>query len=169
MPERLKIYIETSVISYLVAKPSSDPEKAAMGECTRRWWRECAPECDLFASNEVYKESCQGNSDEIAKRLAVITSLPFAIAYAEDVNAVTGKLREAHQMFAKQVSDAVHIAISAVSGMDMLLTWNCRHLANPHELPRTTRIVASCGYVCPMILTPMAFIELKKGMNHEEI
>ena len=60
--------------------------------------------------------------------------------------------------------DALHIATAAVHSMDYLLTWNCRHMANPYTLPLTREIVETAGYRCPAIITPSGFMELtEKG------
>ena len=56
-------------------------------------------------------------------------------------------------------SDALHIAAASVAGMDVLLTWNCRHMANPHTLPLTRDIITRAGYVCPAVMTPKTFLE----------
>ena len=62
----------------------------------------------------------------------------------------------------QEVTDAAHIATASVYGMDVLLTWNCRHMANPVTLPRTAMIIGSEGYNCPVIITPAEFLERKE-------
>ena len=51
------------------------------------------------------------------------------------------------------------IAAAAVIGADVLLTWNCKHMANPHTLPKTRQIVTAAGYVCPQVMTPKTFLD----------
>ena len=62
----------------------------------------------------------------------------------------------------QEVTDAVHIATAAVYGMDVLLTLNCRHMANPVTLPVTASIIARAGYRCPIIITPGDFLDRKE-------
>lgn len=47
----------------------------------------------------------------------------------------------------------------ATAGMDVLLTWNCRHMVNPHTLPLTKEIVRKAGFHCPDIMTPRTFLD----------
>ena len=63
----------------------------------------------------------------------------------------------------QEVTDAAHIATASVYGMDVLLTWNCRHMANPVTLPRTAMIIGAEGYTCPVIITRAEILERKEG------
>ena len=69
------------------------------------------------------------------------------------------KLIDGHALPDGETTDALHIATAAVNGMDVLLTWNCKHMANPHTLPRTRQIISAEGFFCPAIMTPKTFIE----------
>lgn len=50
--------------------------------------------------------------------------------------------------------DAIHIAVSAVHGVDFLLTWNCKHIANAGIMKELATIVTNCGYELPILCTP---------------
>jgi hypothetical protein len=50
--------------------------------------------------------------------------------------------------------DALHIACAAVNRVDYLLTWNCKHIANPMILPRVFRTLDDFGLPFPIICTP---------------
>lgn len=154
-----KVYLETSFISYLVAKPSSDSERAMRQAYTLRWWETIASRCELFVSDFVYDEAQDGDADAAARRIAEIVKIPFLSFDRTEVEALTRKLCARHQVFEKEVTDAAHIAVCAVTGIDILLTWNCHHMANIVELPKTVRIVTQCGYECPMIITPKDYLE----------
>ena len=157
--KKLKVYCETSFWSYLTAKPSGDPEKAMRQAFTLRWWNEVAPRCEIFVSGFVYDEAQDGDTEASERRIEEILKWNFALYAESEVANLARKLREQHQVFANEVTDAAHIAIAAVTQMDVLLTWNCRHMANIVELPKTASIVARCGYVCPLIVTPKDFLE----------
>ena len=88
MGERLRVYCETTFWSWLVAKPSTNPDHAVKQAYTLKWWEECAP-------------------------------------------------------------------------LDILLTYNCRHMANLVTLPKTASVVALAGYECPKILTPEKALEVQ--------
>ena len=50
--------------------------------------------------------------------------------------------------------DAIHIAISSVHEIDILLTWNCRHIANAAIMKELRTIVANHNYELPILCTP---------------
>ena len=159
LKEKLKVYCETSFWSYMTAKPSADPEKALRQAYTLCWWNEAAQKCDIFVSSYVYEEAQDGDIEASRKRLDEIIKWSFAIYDEVKVANLAKKLRDEHQIFAKEVTDAFHIAVAAVTHMDVLLTWNCKHMANIVELPKTVEIVSRCGYRCPRIITPEDFLE----------
>ena len=157
--QKPRVYLETSFISYLVARPSSDLERAERQSFTLKWWETIAERCDLFVSDNVYDEAQDGDAVASAKRAEVITKLPFLTVDMSEVERLVEKLRNQHQIFEKQVTDAAHIAVASIAKMDVLLTWNCKHMANIVELPKTVRIVTQAGYECPMIITPKDYLE----------
>ena len=156
---RAKVYLETSFISYMVGKDTSNVKIASEQAWTRKWWEEIAPTCDVFVSNFVLDEAQDGNADFVARRLEFlkdITSLDYDGANVRDLaKALLGD--EAFPPNA--VVDAYHVAVSAVTGMNYLLTWNCKHIANPIRLPKTQAIIRQFGYPCPQILKPSTYFE----------
>ena len=77
--------------------------------------------------------------------------------------ALSEKLLTRHAVPASEGTDASHIATAAVCGMDVLLTWNCRHMANPMTLPKTAMIIGREGYSCPVIITPQEFLDRREA------
>jgi hypothetical protein len=77
------------------------------------------------------------------------------------VGELAQRLIDGHALPSGETTDALHIASAAISGMDVLLTWNCRHMANPHTLPKTIKIIENAGYRCPWIMTPKTFLDNK--------
>ena len=161
--QKLKVYCETSFWSYLTAKPSSDPEMALRQAYSLRWMEEAAPKCDIFVSDAVFNEARNGDPNAASARLEALAPFPF-IEYDQTwASIVAEALRLRQPIFERQETDATHIAISSVSGMDVLLTWNCRHLANIIELPKTASIVGQLGYRCPVVITPQVYLEEYHG------
>lgn len=76
-----------------------------------------------------------------------------------EVDALAGNLLATLAVPRDEVTDAYHIATAAVHGMDFLLTWNCKHMANRFALPKTISVVNAAGYVCPAIVTPEDFLK----------
>ena len=58
----------------------------------------------------------------------------------------------------KAATDAAHIAVAAVHGMDFLVTWNCSHIANATNARALSLLCSERGYVCPVICTPEALM-----------
>ena len=153
-----KVYIETSVISYLCSRPSRDLIAAANQEVTREWWEKERPRYDCFVSELVVKEAAGGDSDAATKRQAVIAQLN-EIEVDSTVADVASELLLQTGFPHKVADDLTHIAIAAVYGMNFLLTWNCTHIANPHWLPKVTAVLAELGYDAPEVCTPQALLE----------
>lgn len=159
--KRLKVYCETSFISWLVSRPSTVPDHAVKQAYTRKWWEECAPRCELFASEFVVSESASGDADQVALRLAVLGKVDMLNGAAPEVALLATRLLEKHAVPEKETADAFHIATAAVFGMDILLTWNCKHMANLITLPKTASVIVASGYECPKILTPKDALEVE--------
>ena len=148
-----RLYLETTIPSYLTAWPSRDLVRAAHQQITREWWEQRRAEFDLFVS-EVVVDECQGGDPSAAdKRMEVIRDLPLLEETAEAVSLAKSLLREV-PLPEQAAVDALHIAIAAVQGMDYLLTWNCTHIANPFLRFRIDLVCREHGYEPPIISTP---------------
>ena len=164
-PKRLKVYCETSFWSWLVSSPSSNPDHAVKQAYTRKWWEEVAPKCDIFISQYVENESRQGNAEMAVRRQEAFASAMRLDGKLPEVYELGEELRRQHAIPEDEVTDSLHIATASVYAMDILLTWNCRHMANIVTLPRTVSIVARTGYECPAIITPEDFFNRKEGFE----
>ena len=159
MGDKLKVYLETSFVSYLTGVETSNAKIAADQAYTRQWWERERAKCDVYVSNYTLDESAKGNADLCARRIEKIRDVPVVPRRVEKEIELARQLIEGHALPEGETTDALHIASAAVAGMDILLTWNCRHMANPHTLPKTRDIVSAAGYVCPQVMTPRTFIE----------
>ena len=154
-----KVYLETTVVSYLTSRPSRDIITAAHQQSTQEWWDGRRNKFDLYISQIVIQEAGSGDDEAVERRLAAIEglseieTLPAAVALAQGLIA--------DGLIPKNAAvDALHIAIATVQGMDYLLTWNLKHIANA-----TIRnaIAAACrqrGYEPPIICTPEELMEV---------
>lgn len=154
-----KVYVETSIFSYLAARPSRDLITAANQQITHSWWAEQRQEYEIFISQVVLDEAAAGDPIAAQHRGVYLRDLPIL-----EVSGPVGVLAKAlvHQLALPQKAsaDAVHIAVAAVHGIDFLLTWNCTHLANAHLRGGIERSCRDCGFVAPALCTPT---ELVKG------
>lgn len=148
-----KIYIETSVISYLTARRSRDLIVAAHQQVTEDWWLLRQSDFEFFVSQSVVAEAAAGDPDAARSRLAAIESVALLDINAEVEELASGLL--ATEIVPRKASeDAVHIAVATVHGMDYLLTWNCRHIANAEIRHRLVEAMLGRGYLLPVICTP---------------
>ena len=148
-----KIYLETTIPSYLVARPSRDLVTAAHQEITRLWWEKRRTDFALYVSEPVLKEAAAGNETMAQKRMELLASLP--------VLALTGEILELAESLVvegpiprKAAGDALHIAVATVYGCEYLLTWNCRHIANAEMMRVAARLMQRQGFELPSICTP---------------
>lgn len=153
-----KAYIETSVISLLTARPSRDLIVAAMQEATCEWWETKRLDVGCYVSELVLDEAAAGDADAARRRLAAVTE--FEILLVNDtVRNVAAHLLNQAGLPPEVTDDVLHIAVSAVYGMNYLVTWNCAHIANPHWQPRIAAVIMELGFVPPVICTPQALLE----------
>jgi len=159
MKDRLKVYLETSFVSYLTGRPTTKEPIAAWQAASRQWWAAVAPLCDLFVSGYVIKEAKKGNSEQVEQRLQAIEGLAELAIEPTRIGEVAAELIREHALPANETTDAYHIATAAFYGMDVLITWNCKHIANEFTLPKTYTLLSKMGMKCPVIITPKRFME----------
>jgi PIN domain-containing protein len=153
-----RVYIETSVVSYLVGRLSRDVVVLGNQELTREWWSNRRAEYDLFVSEVVIAEVALGDSELARQRLAISGDLPL-LAITEGAERLAPLLRRAAGMTANAETDALHMALAAVHGMDYLLSWNCSHIANATIRRAIEKQCRASGYEPPVICTPQELIE----------
>ena len=153
MPMKPKIYIETTIPSYLTARPSRDVIRAAHHQLTKEWWDVRRSDFELYVSQAVIMEVGSGDPDAAAERLKALDGLPVLHVTTEARNLSLDLLREV-PLPPKAAVDALHIAIAVVNGMDFLLTWNCRHLANATLRLAIDDVCRSRGFSMTVICTP---------------
>ena len=152
------VYIETSVISYLTARPSNDLRAMANQNTTTEWLETRRPNYSVFVSDLVLSEASRGHPEASQRCLAVIDDLPL-LQISEAARALALALIENHALPEKAEADAYHVAIAAVNGVAYLLTWNCTHIANAHTRPKIENTCRTLGYEPPVICTPLELME----------
>ena len=149
---RSRIYVETTVPSYLTAWSSRDLVRAAHQQITREWWAR-RDEFELYSSRLVVRECQAGDPRAAADRLAALADIPL-LEQTSEAAALAEALARGVPLPERAVADALHIAIAAVHGMSYLLTWNCTHIANVTLRARIEAVCRSSGYEPPLICTP---------------
>lgn len=151
------VYIETTIPSfYYTAR--SDTRSLARHRWTREWWSTIGPAFELYSSDAVIVELDRGNLEELkAQRIALISGLPL-LEITKDVLQVGRMYVERWVMPRDAAGDALHLALASFYGMDVLLTWNCRHLANPNKFAHIGQVNAELGLKSPLLTTPLNYL-----------
>ena len=148
-----KAYIETSIVSYLTAWQSRDLVLAAHQQVTRDWWAS-RENFELFASQFVVDEAGAGDAEAAASRLAALRDATV-LEVTEDAIVLAQRLVAGGGLPSQARIDALHVAMAAVHGMDYLLTWNCRHIANATLRGKIEELCREGGFEPPTICTPL--------------
>jgi predicted nucleic acid-binding protein len=153
-----KLYLETTIASYLSALPSRDLVTAARQQVTREWWEARRKEFELYVSQIVVEEATAGNTEAAQRRLELLEDVPV-LDVTEPVYALAENLVKQVPLPENAGVDALHIAVAVVNGVDYLLTWNCKHIANAVLRSRIEAVCRANGYEPPTICTPEEFLE----------
>ncbi len=151
------VYIETSITSYLTARPSRDVRVAAWQQTTIQWWEQERPKYKLFTSELVVAESRAGDPDAANRRLAALEDIPL-LAVTDDAKDLADRLIADGAVPKKAEADALHIALASIHAIDYLLTWNCRHIDNAATKPVIRSTCAVAGHSAPEICTPLELL-----------
>lgn len=149
----LKVYIETTIVSYLTARPSRDLIVAAHQQLTQEWWENRRANFDLYTSQFVIQESSAGDAKMAQTRLEALEEIPL-LSVTQEAVTLARTLVETGPIPEKADVDALHIAVAATNGMDYLLTWNCKHIANAEMQIGIGKSCRAAGFEPPVICTP---------------
>ena len=152
------VYLETSVISYLVGRLSRDVVVLGNQELTRQWWTTRRSDYELFVSEAVIGEAAIGDPDLARQRVEICDGLQL-LAISDEAERLAPLLLKATGMAPSAATDALHVAVATVHGMDYLLSWNCSHIANATIRRAIDKQCRASGYDAPVICTPQELIE----------
>ena len=150
------VFIETTIPSLYVSRPSRDLLQLTRQELTREWWDGKRQQFDLFTSQLVLDEAGVGDPAKAAERLQLLANIPL-LDLNEKVDALATKLVVDGILPKLAIRDASHLAAAGVHRMDFLLTWNCKHIANPFIADRLHSCFSEMGIHLPTICTPEQF------------
>lgn len=152
------VYIETSIISYLTARPSRDVVTLARQELTRAWWVTDRHRFDLYTADVVIGEASEGHDEAVRKRLATLNEIPALETTAEAEDLADYLLRKG-PLPNKAAVDALHIAVATIHEIDYLLTWNLTHIANAALRKPIEALCRLKDYEAPIMCTPEELME----------
>lgn len=148
-----KVYIESSVISYLAARPSNDLIKAARQAITEAWWSENQQDFALYVSELVEQEISQGHPEAASRRLSISSEIKN-LGISDEALVIANQLISAKALPVNSEEDALHIGIAAANGIDYLLTWNFKHINNVNTKAAIRNVIEMLGYQCPEFCSP---------------
>lgn len=152
------VYLETTIASYLTAWRSSKLVMAGQQDQTQEWWDHHRMNYELFCSRLVLEEAKRGDPEAAKRRLEILNGISL-LRQSEETDSLADKLKIGLSLPPKAEYDAFHIAIAAVHGIDYLLTWNCRHIANVKLRPKIEAVCRAAGFEPPLICTPAELME----------
>ena len=147
------VYLETSIISYLAARPSRDLVTAARQQVTREWWARRRASFVVYVSEAVIAEARVGDPAAAARRTEILADLPL-LDITPQATRLARTVADALQLPRRAAADAVHIATAAFHSIDFLLTWNSTHIANAELRSIVERACRDSGYTPPILCTP---------------
>ena len=156
------VYIESTIPSYLAARPSRDLVVAAHQQITWDWWLTARDQYELFVSRAVLGEIAAGDPDAAARRREFVARLRVLEA-ADEVAELAGVYADELGLAANARTDLLHVAYAVAYEIDYLLTWNCAHLANGHVVRRLMETNARRGRFTPLIVTPDVLLGKETG------
>jgi len=153
------VYLETSVFGYLASRMSSDLVTAGNQRLTRDWWDNHRGSFDLFISQAVLVECSAGDSDAAKERLAFSAGLPI-LDITDEAKSLAQALLSGIPLPQHADVNALHIATAAINAVDYLLTWNCKHIANPSLRRIIDKVLIAADVSPPIICTPQELINV---------
>lgn len=147
-----KVYVETTIPNFYYDR-RSDSAIVDRRAWTREWWSDASTRYELMTGAPVLAELLAGITPWVAARLRLVGNLPLLIPDAFDAEIVRVYLRN-KLMPAKPPEDALHLALASHHACDFIVTWNCKHLANPNKAGHVERINAGLGLHVPALVTP---------------
>jgi hypothetical protein len=154
------VYIETTIVGHLTSRLPSDVVIVGQMLATRKWWDESRHQFELFTSQVVLDEVSAGDPQAATERLAAVSSLALLLI-SEESQELAELLLTRSALPSKARVDAAHVAIAAINGIEYLLTWNCRHLANATLRARIEQVCRDRGFEPPIICTPLELDEVR--------
>jgi len=154
---RPTVYLETSVVGYASSRPSRDIVIAARQQLTQDWISVGRRVYELFVSQLVIRETSAGHPDAARERLRFVQEFSV-LAITDSAGELAATLTKSGAVPGKAPEDALHIGVAAVHGVEFLLTWNCKHIANAMMRQRIESVCRDAGYEPPVICTPEELI-----------
>lgn len=148
-----RVYVETTIPNfYYLTRPQ--PELVARRDLTRQWWADAAERYELMTSSTVFKELAAGTSSRVRLRMELLRGIPLLVPTRETDEIAAFYVRNRLMPARPSAADAMHLALASRNDCDFIVTWNCRHQANPNKVTHIRQINSVLGLHVPELVTP---------------
>jgi predicted nucleic acid-binding protein len=151
-----KVYVETSVVSAYFEE-RTDVVSVAQNFWTRKWWDELRHQYNVVVSQAVTNELQHPNNPYSVETLELIENVP-EVSIEDEVKRIVKIYIQERLMPKNPLGDALHLALASYHKCDYLLTWNCKHIANPNKFRQIRLCNYSMGLYVPNLVTPNQLI-----------
>lgn len=150
-----RVYIDTSIPSaYYTLR--TDAESLTRQKATRLWWRKYSDLLALSSSTAVVLELSRAKHNIKKDRLDLLKNVEL-LESSDEIQNIAQVYIDRLIMPKGPFGDAHHLAVAAFHELDVLLTWNCRHIANPNKQSAITQINRELGLSTPALYTPLTY------------
>jgi hypothetical protein len=147
------VYLDTSVPSYLTARPARDRSIMRMQRISCLWWNAYRSRFNVYVSEVVLEEAANGNEEAAIRRTESISAFT-SLDLTEEARSLAELILTETRLPESVRTDAQHAAIAATNDIEVVMTWNSKHLANPEIIPKVRRACERGGFSCPDICRP---------------
>ena len=162
-----RVYIEPTVVSHLVARPSNDTILASWQRASQQLWENYADRFEFVISRIVHAEIQRGDPTAAQQRLEAVSLLRILDTFPE-ADILAQKLLDAGAVPRNSVTDAQHIAIATVHSVEYLVSWNHKHIVNEYKREHINQVCQEVGFQPITICTPLELME-EIQMKEKEI
>jgi len=156
------VYLETTVVGAIASRDHKDPIVYARQVSTRRWWANASTRFDLRVSDLVIVECSAGDPTAAAERLQIVDGIDI-LTPRNEAEMLAEALLAGKAVPETEPRDAAHIALAAIHGINYLVTWNFKHILNPHTQRKIETVCRDAGYLPSTICTPEQLLESADG------
>ncbi len=157
---QLRVYVETSVISYLAARPSADAINETRQHFSCQSWKKRA-QLDLLAADAVLAEVRIGDNDAVVNRMVYCKTLTLLDLHS-GVEDLARHLIRRKAVPGKAFTDAAHNAIAALHKVQFIASWNFRHIVSALARRNIEHALIDLVPRVPVIATPEEMLESLK-------
>ncbi len=147
------VYVETTVVGHIASRLHPVASVLARQQVTREWWDSARDRYELFISDLVVTECGDGDTDAALERLDIVAEINI-LRTTDAANELAAALLVARAVPESEPRDALHIALTAINGIDYLATWNFKHIMNPSTQHLIDEVCRAAGIESPAICTP---------------